>query len=260
MPSMYSKNSKRSEHDSTSLPLNPENILLLWLAFFGLLVFATFWMWKVGVWHMLIEADPTFLTLVIVLVFFSTTFWCGHRSYRFAEQRAVLERFSHDLSSDADGLASRLRMQPVDRRRDWIAAYFKELVAKGPVRWRENEQLTDLLGERTHGAHDSAWWVNGIQLKLGLLGKVIGFSILALQIGSMESFDPGQSQVFLKNLTNGLGIALLTTMTGLTANILLGLQLTRLDRTADELVADALAIAETDLGRMFDGHTSRSEN
>ena len=44
-------------------------------------------------------------------------------------------------------------------------------------------------------------------------------------------------------------------MTGLTANILLGLQLTRLDRVADGLVADALAIAESDLGPVFDTAT-----
>ena len=80
--------------------------------------------------------------------------------------------------------------------------------------------------------------INGIQLKLGLLGKVIGFSVLALEIGQIKSFDASQSQELLKSLTAGLGIALLTTMVGLVGNILLGLQLTRLDRFADTLVAD----------------------
>jgi biopolymer transport protein ExbB/TolQ len=36
-----------------------------------------------------------------------------------------------------------------------------------------------------------------------------------------------------------LGIALLTTMVGLVANIFLGLQLTRLDRFADEFIVQA---------------------
>ena len=76
-------------------------------------------------------------------------------------------------------------------------------------------------------------------LKLGLLGKVIGFSVLALQIGQIQNFDPAQSQELLKSLTAGLGIALLTTMVGLVGNVLLGLQLTRLDRFADALVAQA---------------------
>ena len=59
----------------------------------------------------------------------------------------------------------------------------------------------------------------------------------------MQSFDPSQSAQLLKSLTGGLGIALLTTVTGLTGNILLGLQLMRLDRFADALVADVLALS-----------------
>ncbi len=54
----------------------------------------------------------------------------------------------------------------------------------------------------------------------------------------MQSFDAAQSQDLLRTLTTGLGVALLTTMVGLVGNILLGLQLTRLDRYADALVAD----------------------
>ena len=68
---------------------------------------------------------------------------------------------------------------------------------------------------------------------------MIGFSILALQIGQMQSFDVSQSQDLLRSLTMGLGVALLTTMVGLVGNILLGLQLTRLDRFADQLVTQA---------------------
>jgi hypothetical protein len=37
----------------------------------------------------------------------------------------------------------------------------------------------------------------GIQLKLGLLGKVIGFSVLALEIGQIQNFDPAQSAQLL---------------------------------------------------------------
>jgi len=102
----------------------------------------------------------------------------------------------------------------------------------------DTDTALDLLLEQTHGPHATAWWVNGIQLKLGLLGKVIGFSILALTIGKVRSFDPAESQELLRSLTSGLGVALLTTMVGLVGNILLGLQLTRLDRYADRLVAE----------------------
>ena len=68
---------------------------------------------------------------------------------------------------------------------------------------------------------------------------MIGFSILALQIDQIQNFDPAQAKDLLKSLTTGLGVALLTTMVGLVGNILLGVQLTRLDRFADELAAAA---------------------
>jgi biopolymer transport protein ExbB/TolQ len=60
----------------------------------------------------------------------------------------------------------------------------------------------------------------------------------------MEGFDPQQSAQMLKSLTGGLGIALLTTITGLAGNILLGLQLMRIDRFADALVAETLLLGE----------------
>ncbi|HNJ84544.1 MAG TPA: MotA/TolQ/ExbB proton channel family protein, partial [Piscinibacter sp.] len=117
----------------------------------------------------------------------------------------------------------------------WAAEYWAALAAAP----RDADAPLDLLLEHTHGPHGTAWWVNGIQLKLGLLGKVIGFSILALEIGQIQNFDASQSQELLRSLTTGLGVALLTTMVGLVGNILLGLQLTRLDRYADALVAEA---------------------
>ena len=76
----------------------------------------------------------------------------------------------------------------------WAAEYLAALRAR-PV---DADAPLDLLVEQAQAPHHTAWWVNGIQLKLGLLGKVIGFSILALQIGSMQNFDPAQSQELLK--------------------------------------------------------------
>ena len=193
-----------------------EPLWLEWLALGGLLAFATWLLGARGVWALLLHADPTGITLVILVMFFAATLWCGARSRVLQRERAAL----------AQG--------PKAAPDSWAAEYRRALHGAP----RDAAAPLDLLLERTHGPHGTAWWVNGIQLKLGLLGKVIGFSILALQIGRMQNFDPTQSQDLLRSLTTGLGVALLTTMVGLVGNILLGLQLTRLDRYADALVAD----------------------
>lgn len=195
-----------------------QGLFLLWLAYMGLLAFAAWLLWQAGAWHRLMAADPTRLTLVIVVLFIGCSLWAGHRAWTLGQQ-------SHAL----DG----------GRAHGWSGAFLRGTAQPGADR----SAWLQVLGEHAHGPHEMAWWLNGIQLKLGLLGKVIGFSILALQLGQMESFDPSQSAQLLKSLTGGLGIALLTTVTGLTGNILLGLQLMRLDRFADALVADALALS-----------------
>lgn len=193
-----------------------------WLALAGLFAFATWLLGVRGVWHLLLHADPTGITFVIIVVFAVSTAWCGVRSRELEAQRRALDAAiaSGSRSSPALGWASEY----------WAALATRPADAGAPL---------DLLLERTHGPHGTAWWVNGIQLKLGLLGKVIGFSVLALEIGNIQNFDPGQSAQLLRSLTTGLGVALLTTMVGLVGNILLGLQLTRLDRYADDLVARA---------------------
>ena len=193
--------------------INIEPIWLEWLALGGMLLFGSWLLGMRGVWALLLSSDPTGITLVIIVVFFASTLWCGARSRELQRQRRLLTQASGE---------------------GWAAEYLAALRAR-PV---DVDAPLDLLLEQAQGPHHTAWWVNGIQLKLGLLGKVIGFSVLALQIGNIQSFDPNQSQDLLKSLTQGLGIALLTTMVGLVGNILLGLQLTRLDRYADALVAD----------------------
>lgn len=184
-----------------------------WLALVGLFAFAAWLLGMRGVWSLLFNADPTGITLVIIIVFSVATLWSGMRALELTRQRRAAEA----------------------RQPGWAASYWAAL-GNAP---RDESAPLDLLLECTHGPHATAWWVNAIQLKLGLLGKVIGFSILALQIGQIQNFDPTQAQELLKSLTTGLGVALLTTMVGLVGNILLGVQLTRLDRYADELVAVA---------------------
>ena len=194
-----------------------EPVWFEWLALGGLLAFGSWLLGLRGVWALLLTSDPTGLTLVIITVFAASTLWCGARARELQAQRRLLDAARNG-----------------NRNEGWASDYLAALA----LRPRDEAAPLDLLLEHSHGPHHTAWWVNGIQLKLGLLGKVIGFSVLALQIGNIQSFDASQSQDLLKSLTAGLGIALLTTMVGLVGNILLGLQLTRLDRYADTLVAD----------------------
>jgi len=203
--------------------LSTEPVWFEWLSLIGLFAFAAWLLGVRGVWTLLVASDPTGITVIIIGLFVGATLWSGTRAHELSRQRQALDRAA------AQGAPAMLGA-PCWAGQYWAALAAAPADAAAPL---------DILLEQTHGPHGTAWWVNGIHLKLGLLGKVIGFSVLAMQIGQMQNFDPSQSQDLLRSLTSGLGVALLTTMVGLVGNILLGLQLTRLDRFADQLVTQA---------------------
>ena len=220
---------------------SPDLLFLQWLCFTGFLAFAAFLLWRANIWDILVSADPTGITMMIVCVFLLSTIWVGMRAWALANERQALDAWKLAVRPQFGAATAPVGPQGA------VQEYFSALFSKSRYHEYDNAQLTEVLAERLHGPSESAWWVNGIQIKLGLLGKVIGFSILALDISQMQGFDASQSASILKTLTGGLGIALLATAVGLVANMLLGVQLVRMDRCGDGILADALEFAETRL-------------
>jgi hypothetical protein len=237
---IYFPGFRRPPVTSGDTSFKAEPIFYLWAAYFGLLIFAFYILYVKGIWASLLAADPTYLTALIVVLFVGSTIWVGFRANQLAWQYEQVCKFRGLIMSKASKEAL------LQEENSWMKDLFNGLLAKKQD-WRNNSQLVSLFAEKSSAAHEMTWWVNGVLLKLGLLGKVIGFSIMALQLGSLDSFDASQTSAILKTLTGGLGIALLTTMTGLAANMLLGLQLMRLDRFADYLTASAIETIEQDL-------------
>lgn len=211
---------------------NADRMLLLWMAFTGLLLFAYHLLWVTGVWRTLLEADPTGITALTVVVFTGSTAWVGFRMFHLRREHQALLHAKGVLSTAHNRSASS------------ATAIERFLQDTAPGRHADTGLLTQVLADRLHGPNEFMWWVNGIQIKLGLLGKVVGFSILAIQISQVENFDPSQTANLLKTLTGGLSIALLTTAVGLVTNMLLGLQLARIDRLVDGLLADTVEFTQ----------------
>jgi MotA/TolQ/ExbB proton channel family len=179
-----------------------------WAALAGVALFTGWWMQANGWWRTLIEGDPSGISVGIIVLSVVVTLWCGRRAWQLAAQ--------------------------AEPGSDWRRAHAHELRSTPDV-------ASALLSERTHGAHETAWWFAATAIKLGLLGTVVGFIVMASQIGRAAGFDLDQVQNLLKMMTQGMAIALYTTLVGLVANLWLGLQLLLLDRLADRLAADILA-------------------
>jgi hypothetical protein len=178
-----------------------------WAVQAGLALFIAWWMQLHGLWRALVQGDPSGISVGIAVLSVIVTAWCGLRAWRLQAQAAA---------------GSAWRRASADEH------------ARSP------EIAAQLLAERCHGPHETAWWFAGAALKLGLLGTVVGFIVMATQVGQVPSFELGEVQNLLKQMTLGMAIALYTTLVGLIGNLWLGLQLMLLDRLADRLAADIL--------------------
>jgi hypothetical protein len=189
----------------TSVAVVAQRMFWGWAVLVGVALFAAWWLQARGLWRALVEGDPSGISLAIVALAGVATLWCGRRAWQLQAQAAPAS--------------------------SWRSAY-------ADARTRSPEQAAALLAEHSHGPHETAWWFAASAIKLGLLGTVVGFIVMASRIGAMPGFDVDQIQALLKQMTAGMAIALYTTLVGLVANLWLGLQLLLLDRTADRIVAE----------------------
>lgn len=97
--------------------------------------------------------------------------------------------------------------------------------------------MAEVMAERARGTHQVGWFITSLMLKLGLLGTVVGFVMMLGSLEGLEQLDISDIKTLMKEMTQGMGVAMNTTLVGLIGSILLGLQFLLLDRHADKLIA-----------------------
>lgn len=225
-------------------------LLQAWLILVGVVGFTAFLARDFGIIDELLSQDATRLCLLIMLALIGASLHCGARSLWLSRE---IRRFDEIEGAQVEGpglqldyegeLASGDRRLPGSLCADYLAGLLVRRQRDG-LSSPEYSQLTDVLNERIRGAHEFGWFVTGLLVKLGLLGTVIGFIIMLGAVDSAGSFDVAAVQQLLGSMSEGMSVALYTTLTGLSASMLLGLQYLMLDRAADSLLARVVHFAE----------------
>jgi hypothetical protein len=210
---------KRLRAQPTRTNERDDAVFTHWLVLMGVLVFVGYVLWTQGTLQWLNASDPTGISQLIVGVFVTLLLWSGFRAWRLMKEMQA----------------------PATQTTSWLAN-FQHAINEAPA---QRDAITDLLTERASGAHETAWWFNGLLLKLGLLGTVVGFMLMSLTVANFEVFDVEKAQALLRSMTRGMGVALLTTLVALIGNMIVGWQLLQLDRAADRLVTRAVSQSVT---------------
>lgn len=101
-----------------------------------------------------------------------------------------------------------------------------------------DDAAIQILSERIRGVQELGWFMAGLATKLGLLGTVVGFILMMGAITQVENFDFSAAQELIRRMTQGIGVALTTTLVGLVTSVVLGVQSYFIERFGETLIAD----------------------
>jgi biopolymer transport protein ExbB/TolQ len=232
----------------------PHLLFLQWLSIVLVVLFGFFLAWDYGLVTALFVNDKSYISSIIILIFFLATIGAGVRMVFISRelQKAlfiaeVLRKNCGDITLQDNGMIH-------SRDVELPCCLLHEQLLKQLMRQQCSEQangsrlMLDNMEKLIAEKHDFGWLLADMMIKLGLLGTVIGFIFMLGSVASIDNADIATIQNMLLDMSSGMRVALFTTLTGLLGGMLLGLQYHFLDRGAVRLMGIVSDTTETYIG------------
>jgi MotA/TolQ/ExbB proton channel family len=237
--------------DGTTSPRTdaPERgALLLWMIFTGLSVFAVVLLWQYGLIRLMVTSDRTYLSSVIAGLYIITCFHCFWRTRAVAREGDAARRCRAILSAPdgAKALDADARVLPAGLVRDHIRSLVTKAAGQGDGESRIDQTLLlRALADRLRGSNGFGTFVSETLMKLGLLGTIIGFIIMLAPIATLDAADKVSMKSSMGLMSDGMAVAMYTTLAGLVGSILVRIQYYMLDAATQRVFSDAVMLTET---------------
>jgi MotA/TolQ/ExbB proton channel family protein len=220
--------------------------LLLWMIFTGLSVFAAVLLWRYGLLHLMVTSDRTYISSVIAILYVVTCMHCFLRTRAIAREGAAGERCRAILASD-DGRAA-LEADAKSLPKGLVTDHVRSLIARANVQSKGGIDQTLLLrslADRLRGSNGFGSFASDTLMKLGLLGTIIGFIIMLAPIATLDAADKVAMKSSMGLMSDGMAVAMYTTLAGLVGSILVKIQYFMLDAATQRVFSDAVTLTET---------------
>ncbi len=240
--------------------------LLRWLVFTGLCVFAFVLLWRFGLIRQMVAGDRTYLSSVIALLYVAASMHCLWRTIMISREGdaarrsgAMIEGGSGGLDLDGDTVvvdgAGRLPS-------GLVSAHIRDLAIKarlqGPRKLDQTLLLRGLAG-RLRGSNQFGAFASDTLMKLGLLGTIIGFIMMLAPIAGLDPSDRGTIRSSMNLMSDGMAVAMYTTLAGLVGSILVRIQYYMLDDATSKLFAYAVGLTEVRVVSILEGQPGAAE-
>ena len=226
--------------------------LLRWLVFTGLCVFAFVLLWRFGLIRQMVASDRTYLSSIIGLLYVAASMHCLWRTIVISREAdaarrggALIAAGSGARSLDGDAVVAEGagRLPPC-----LVSAHIHDLAVKarlqGPRRLDQTLLLRGLAG-RLRGSNQFGAFASDTLMKLGLLGTIIGFIMMLAPIAGLDAADKVAMRSSMGLMSDGMAVAMYTTLAGLVGSILIRIQYYMLDAATQRVFSDAVMLTET---------------
>ena len=220
--------------------------LLRWLIFTGLVVFAGFLLWRYRLLQTMLAADRTYISLVILALYVVASAHCLTRTLAIARETETARRAAAVLAGPraAEVLADGGRSLPEGA----VTAHIHHLVTKAQMRGAgqiDQTLLLRALADRLRGSNGFGAFASDTLMKLGLLGTIVGFIIMLAPIAGLDASDKAGMRASMGVMSDGMAVAMYTTLAGLVGSILIKIQYTMLEAATQRLFSDTVTLTET---------------
>jgi MotA/TolQ/ExbB proton channel family len=223
--------------------------LLRWMIFTGLCVFAGVLLWHYGLIHFMLASDRTYISAIIGVLYIGTSLHCLWRTLAIAREGDAGRDAARMLAkpdavlSVAPALPERGALPP-----GLIADHIRNLMVKAETQGSGRVDQTLLLrslADRLRGSNGFGAFASDTLMKLGLLGTIIGFIVMLAPIAGLDATDRAMMKSSMGLMSDGMAIAMYTTLAGLVGSILLKVQYYMLDAATARVFSQAVTLTET---------------
>lgn len=208
--------------------------VLRWLLFTGVVAFAAVMAWRYGFVRLVAASDRTRIVPVIVVIYLAG---CLHNLGR----AVVLSREAATTRALREGRAS-FAAPP----RGLFGDHLRALALKArPGASLDPTLLLRLLAERLSAGLEWGAMTGDILMKLGLLGTIVGFILMLGPIAGLDADDPDAVRAAMRVMSEGMGIAMFTTLAGLIGALLLRAQYAMLEAATTKAFWDFVRLTQT---------------
>jgi hypothetical protein len=222
--------------------------LLRWVLLIAAIGFAGVILWDYGFINYLLTNDSSRLSLIIIVLFAAFSIYCLWMLVNYSRELAAVEATTTALHTGAE-LSVAPRGAELGGRavpRGLLVGDFLDDVAIRLERDPDGnlDILLDSFAAELRVPGRRGIFVADVMYKLGMLGTVIGFIAMLVSLRDLGDFEIAQMRAALQQMTAGMAVALLTTVTGLVCGVLLRLQFNILDAAALRILRRTVRLTE----------------